>query len=444
MSLKNNSVLHILGGGPAGITSAYYAKKNKIPFILYESSNKVGGNCKTIIDGGYRFDIGAHRFHDKHDLATNEVKNLIGDDLLSVNAPSKIFFKDSMIDFPLSLSNIMMNLDWGIIIKAITENVYNITKYFQKPNNFKDLAYQTYGKTLSNLFLINYTEKLWGRKADNLDIKISGNRLKHLNLTTFFRELLFKSDNVNHLDGSFYYPRHGFGTIFEKMKDYIGEDNIRFDSPIKKVIHKDQKILEVYYGNSRINNVDMIINTLPVNTLINSLDPSPPENIKNIVNTIKYRDLKLCVIYLDTPSFTNNASIYFPESIYPFTRIYEPKNRSKDMAPNDKTCIVIEIPFDQDTELFSKSNKELFENISDILINNKLIKRKQIIDHKLIEAKYAYPILEIGLKYSLKNIFSYLNNFENMHIVGRNAQFKYIHTHDIFMQANSIINKLLH
>ena len=114
------------------------------------------------------------------------------------------------------------------------------------------------------------------------------------------------------------------------------------------------------------------------------------------------------------------------------------------MAPNDKTCIVIEIPYDQDSELFSKSNKELFENISDILINNKLIKRKQIIDHKLIEAKYAYPILEIGLKYSLQNIFSYLNNFENMHIVGRNAQFKYIHTHDIFMQANSIINKLLY
>ena len=443
MSLKNNSLLHILGAGPAGLTSAYYAKKSKIPLMLYESSNSVGGNCKTIVDGDYRYDTGAHRFHDKLDYATKEVRDLIGDDLLKVNSPSMIFSKNSMFDFPLGLSSVLRNLGGVDIIKILTENIFKISKHSDKPTNFKDLAYQIYGKTLSELFLTNYTEKLWGRPADTLDVNISGNRLNNLNMATLFRELLFKTDNADHLDGSFYYPKYGFGTIFERMKDHIGESSIRFNSPVTKIVHDGTKIVELVCGNSRITNIDKAISTLPVSVLINSMEPSPPESIKNIVNHIKYRDLNLCVIYLDIPSFTENASIYFPESIFPFTRIYEPKNRSNKMAPRDKTCIVVETPYDHETLPGPISKKEIFEMISNILIKNKFIKREQIIGHKIMDAKYAYPILETGIEDLLEPIFSYLDNFENMYTIGRSAQFRYIHTHDIFMQARSVINKLL-
>ena len=37
--------------------------------------------------------------------------------------------------------------------------------------NFKELSYKKYGKTLAELFLINYTEKLWGLDAENLNNK---------------------------------------------------------------------------------------------------------------------------------------------------------------------------------------------------------------------------------------------------------------------------------
>ena len=43
---KNN--LTIIGGGPAGIACAYYAKNKGIEFTLYESSTSYGGNCQTI------------------------------------------------------------------------------------------------------------------------------------------------------------------------------------------------------------------------------------------------------------------------------------------------------------------------------------------------------------------------------------------------------------
>ena len=91
MSDKKNIKLHILGGGPAGLAAGYFAKKKKIELEIFEASNQTGGNCKTIKYGEYRFDTGAHRFHDKNDEVTSEIKSLVGEDFLKVAVPSKIF-----------------------------------------------------------------------------------------------------------------------------------------------------------------------------------------------------------------------------------------------------------------------------------------------------------------------------------------------------------------
>ena len=65
--LKNNfSRIEILGAGPAGLGVGYYAKKKCIPLSIFELTNEVGGNSRTIKKGEFRYDTGAHRLHNKH------------------------------------------------------------------------------------------------------------------------------------------------------------------------------------------------------------------------------------------------------------------------------------------------------------------------------------------------------------------------------------------
>lgn len=440
--MVDHSKLHILGAGPAGLAAGYYAKKNNISFKIYESSNQVGGNCKTIKDGQFSYDTGAHRFHDKYDEITTEIKHFMGDELKEVNAPSQIYRKGEMIDFPLNFYSILKKLDKTTIYKIFIENFNNLFIRNNKHDDFKNYAYQLYGKTLSELFLINYTEKLWGSPAHELDIKVSGNRLKNLNITSLIKQLIFNSQKVNHLDGSFYYPVYGFGTIFERIKDSFDHTSIYYNTTITKLYHNDSRITKITTGHNIIENIEKVVSTLPINILINALDPPPPIEISDIVNSIQYRNLYLCIIYLDTPNFTKNASIYFPESIYPFTRIYEPKNRSSKMAPNDKTCIVIEIPYSPDFLLPPLKEEQVFSMTRDILIDNELIDDEQIIGHKVIDLKYAYPILKIDSEKKLDNVFSFLSGFKNLYTIGRSAQFSYLHIHDIFKQADLLIKKL--
>ncbi len=431
--------MHILGAGPAGLSIGYYAKKKNIPFTINEGSNQVGGNCRTIKNGDFKFDTGAHRFHDKIPSVTQEIKELMGDELLIVKSPSKIYKDGVMIDFPINFSSLLHSLSLGQICDILIENTFKRSSNGSMEKNFKNRAYHTYGKTLSNLFLINYTEKLWGRSADLLQENVAGDRLKNLDLPSIIKQKILGFNKYKNLDGTFFYPQNGFGSIFESMANHIGFDKINTNTPVKKITHKRGKITGLVCGNSKITDPEMVISSLPLDKTIHLMDPAPPNEILLAVNEIGYRNIRICVLFLDTPFFSENASIYFPDRKLNFTRIYEPKNRSAHMAPMDKTCIVIECPYDSGDQLSSMRNDEFYEMIINDLVNENLIKKDQIIDYDIFDMNNAYPILDLSMKEKKKKILSYLHTFENMYLIGRNAEFQYLHTHDIIAKGRKLI-----
>ncbi|MAX13881.1 MAG: hypothetical protein CMG11_07590 [Candidatus Marinimicrobia bacterium] len=437
--MNHNPFLHILGAGPAGLSIGYYAKKKNIPFTINEGSNQVGGNCRTIKNGDFKFDTGAHRFHDKIPSVTQEIKELMGDELLIVKSPSKIYKDGVMIDFPINFSSLLHSLSLGQICDILIENTFKRSSNRSVEKNFKNRAYHIYGKTLSNLFLINYTEKLWGRSADLLQENVAGDRLKNLDLPSIIKQKILGFNKYKNLDGTFFYPQNGFGSIFESMANHIGFDKINTNTPVKKITHKRGKITGLVCGNSKITDPEIIISSLPLDKTIHLMDPTPPNEILLAVNEIGYRNIKICVLFLDTPFFSENASIYFPDRKLNFTRIYEPKNRSAHMAPMDKTCIVIECPYDSGDQLSAMRNDEFYEMIINDLVKENLIKKDQIIDYDIFDMNNAYPILDLNIKEKKKKILSYLHTFENMYLIGRNAEFQYLHTHDIIAKGRKLI-----
>ena len=95
-------VIHILGGGPAGLSTGYYAQKSGLDFTIYEAGSEPGGNCRTLRSGDFLFDTGAHRVHDKDAELTDEIRNMLGDDLFEVSAPSEIYSEGNFFRFPCS------------------------------------------------------------------------------------------------------------------------------------------------------------------------------------------------------------------------------------------------------------------------------------------------------------------------------------------------------
>ena len=452
--------LHILGGGPAGLTTGYYAKKYGLRnFTIFEAGEHTGGNCRTLkiksADSGvsvlqsndFRFDTGAHRFHDKDPQVTEEVKNLLGDDLLRVTAPSEIFFAGEFYRFPLLLSDLVQKLETKTLLRIAWEKLYNRPK--KQAENFATFAINQYGKTLAERFLFNYSEKLWGQPPHKLSTAISGNRLRGLDLRSFLRStLLGTPQNPTHLDGSFFYPKYGIGMISDKLCEHIGAEHIKLKHRVSRLIHKDRRIERIVVnkgvGQDDIEiPVSTVINTLPLTLSIRMLEPSPPPEICAVADTIRYRHLLLCVFCLNRDAFSPNASLYFPSPEFPFTRLYEPKNRSPHMAPEGQTVIVLELPCYSDDAVWNMQESELQTEVWKTLQRVKPIPQMEVIHYQTYRLPFAYPVLEVGFEENVARLVAYFETFENLHLTGRSSLFRYLHLHDLFKAGKEVVERII-
>ena len=436
------SDISIIGGGPAGLAVAYYASINEKEFEIFEANTIIGGNCITIKKNNFYFDSGAHRLHDVDSETTDLFKKILKKDLKKIDISSQIYFKNQFIDFPISPINLVKFLG---IKRSTLEGVkilFNNLKT-KKISNFQTLVEKKYGKYIANLFLINYSEKLWGTPANKLSITISGKRLKGLNLLTLIIELIFgKQKKTRHLDGSFYYPKFGIGTLFDNLALQLDYKNINLNSTITKVYHENFKVKEIEINNKNIKKIKQLVTTIPIDIFIKQLSPSPPKKIINLISQIKYRNVILIAFFINKKTINSNGSMYFPSKKFPFTRIYEPRNRSNHMSPKNKTSLIVELPCFKEDKYWNYNENEISLKIEKQLIALNLFEKNEVIQKEVYKIKNAYPVLENDIEKKLKPITDYLSKFTNLKSIGRNGLFAYSHIHDQFISARKIFKEI--
>ncbi len=438
------TAISILGGGPAGLAAGYFAQRAGLPFRVFEATSRTGGNCKTFAQGDFLFDSGAHRFHDKSPQATATVKSLMGGDLERVDSPSQIFVDGRFVDFPLSPLDLLRKIGVSAFTLAGLDLVRSRLTERATPVNFEQFAIRTYGHRLARMFLLNYTAKLWGRHCRELSLAIAGRRLQGLDLQTLIREAISgKKAKTRHLDGAFYYPQSGgIGAITDRLADACGWDNLETNAPITRVFHNGNQITRVRIGGREELNVGQLVSTLPLNRLIQMLDPSPPEEVVSLANSLSFRHLRLVALFLRRRRMTPNASIYFPQVHIPFTRLCEPINRNERMAPTGQTSLVVEIPCDPGDAWDRLADEPLTERITDVIIRLGWVSPSDICGSAAQRLSCAYPVLDTAAPAKCAMLIEYLEKFENLYITGRNALFEYSHLHDLMDSGKRIIDRV--
>jgi len=435
--------LCIIGGGPAGLAVGFYARRKAIPFVLLEAEDSVGGNARTLRHGEFLFDTGAHRFHDKDEQVTRDVQALLGDDLLLTEKPSQIIVGGQRIDFPLSPLNLMKKLGTAMTLRAGRDFLRERLRTRPLDPTFADLTIHRYGRTLAQTFLLDYSAKLWGAPSDRLSPAVSGQRLKGLDLRTFFVEAVRGSRaKTRHLDGRFYYPRRGIGTLMESLADACGPAAVRTRSRVTHLIRDGKRIRSVEVNGRERISAEQVVSTLPLSVLTSVMSPPPPEAVLSEARRLRFRHLMLVVLFLNRTRVSDHASLYFPEPHVPFTRAYEPKNRSEAMAPANKTSLAVEIPCSPGDSAWQSKSEPLARMVISILEEKRLIRAGDVFDASAYCIPYAYPILEIGYAAAVRNLMDYFAQFENLRITGRSASFAYVHIHDLLREGRNIVAEL--
>ncbi|MFN5469390.1 MAG: NAD(P)/FAD-dependent oxidoreductase [Pirellulaceae bacterium] len=433
----------VVGAGPAGLTAAYkLAQHGKSVLVLEQDDRYVGGISKTVQHRGFRFDIGGHRFFSKAKEIEDLWQEVLGDDLIDVPRCSRIYYNRRFFAYPLKPWDALTKM--GIVETTRCVLSYGKAKMFPvpHPDNFEDWVSNQFGRRLFEIFFKTYTEKVWGMKCREISADWAAQRIKGLSLGEAIRNALpFRSrprsgkQVIKTLIDTFRYPRLGPGMMWERMAERVVSlgGTIRMGAKSGSLRRDDQPfpwqidVVEVT-GKRYSVRCRHIISSMPIRTLVSSLDPAVPQEVKIAAQSLKYRDFLTVALMLHKPAidFQDNW-IYIHDSSVKVGRIQNYRNWSPEMVPDpNQACYGLEYFCFEGDGLWEASDQELIELAKGELIALKLAKSEDIIDGCVVRQPKAYPVYDAHYATHVATIRNYLSSATpGLHLVGRNGMHKY-------------------
>ena len=152
--------------------------------------------------------------------------DMLGKDAVEVKRKTRILFKGSYFDYPLTPLNALFGLGIFESISIGFSYIFaRIKSYLRlsRIENFEDWVVDKFGRKLFNNFFKNYTEKVWGIDCKDIGKDWAAQRIKGLSLLTAVKFALFPNSKKRPktLVDLFYYPKFGAGMLWEKFEEYL-------------------------------------------------------------------------------------------------------------------------------------------------------------------------------------------------------------------------------
>ncbi len=349
----------IVGAGLFGAVFAYEANREGKKCLVIDKRNHIAGNVYTEnVEEIQVHKYGAHIFHTSNKEVWDYV-NQFAEFNRYTNSPVARY-KDEVYNLPFNMNT--FNKLWGVFTpeeakKKISEELEMVK--IDEPKNLEEQAIKLVGKTIYEKLVKGYTEKQWGKRANELPSFI----IKRL-------PVRFTYDNNYFNDKYQGIPIGGYTQIVEKMLngievrlncDYF-ENKQELDTIAEKIIFTGpiDKFYEYKFGE------------------------------------LEYRSLRFETEVLDVENYQGNAVVNYTEYEIPYTRIIEHKHF--EYGTQYKTVVTKEYPDvwnkekeayypvnnEQNNELYNKY-KELAEKDKHIIFGGRLGQYKYYDMHKVIE-----------------------------------------------------------
>ncbi|WP_138935624.1 protoporphyrinogen/coproporphyrinogen oxidase [Roseovarius arcticus] len=433
----------ILGAGPAGLAAAHaLTRSGQAKVTVIERAPRAGGNSASFEVDGVTCDYGSHRFHPAAEPEVmDDVKALLGDDLLLRPRHGRIRLGGRWIHFPLKLTDALMRLPKPFALSLIGDMV--LKRFRQKnegPATFSTVLYDGLGPTISEHFYFPYVRKLWGLDPKELAVTLAERRVGSGSVGKILMKMVRLLPGLrSETGGRFYYPRRGFGQIQEALQSSARENGAEFmfDTEITRIERDETRIGAVHIrdgdGTRRITG-DLILSTIPLTGLTRLID-EPPAEVVDAARAIRFRGMILLYLVLETDQFTEFDAHYFPELSIPISRMSEPKNYSASTEPKGVTVLCAELPCDPGEEWWDMQDDELGRHFTDWLDQLGLPVTAPVRRCETRRLSHAYPVYDLEYQSRFETVDNWLLGLDGLLVFGRQGLFAHDNTHHAFAMA---------
>jgi protoporphyrinogen oxidase len=421
----------VIGGGPAGLSAAFQLTEKKIPVVVLEKGDQVGGLARTEVFKGYRFDIGGHRFYTQVPEIQQLWERMLGNDLLKVRRLSRIYYQGRFFHYPIEPFNALVNL--GLRESVLTLFSYLRTRLFPYPveENFEQWVSNRFGRRLFKMFFKTYTEKVWGIPCSRIHAEWAAQRIKGLSLLAALSEAVFRTKSVKSLIHEFYYPRLGPGMMWERFQQAIenGNGQVKLKTEVIRLNREGNRIVSVRARRDGVEQEiagECFISTMPLSELIFRIIPLPPADVLEAARNLRYRAFIIVELILNREQVFPDNWIYVHSPEVKVGRIQNFKNWSAAMVPDSrKTSLGMEFFCDEGDEMWHMTDHALIaQAVRELSILN-LADMAEVEDGVVLRQAKAYPVYDPVYRDRLQVIRRYLDSIDNLQTVGRNGMHRY-------------------
>jgi protoporphyrinogen oxidase len=434
MSTRARSIeAAVLGAGPAGLTAAWVLAQRGRAGEVFEADGMVGGIAKTVEFQGYRFDLGGHRFFTKLRPVERLWEEMLGKELLTRPRLSRIYYRGKYLAYPLQAKDVIKRLGLRESVLCALSYLWTRLRPTRPEVSFEDWVTTRFGRRLYDAFFRSYTEKVWGIPGREIRAEWAAQRIKNFSLSKAILAILgLRRTHVTTLIDEFRYPRLGPGQMWERFRERVEERGIavRLNRRVVGIRHDgtgrvESVVVRRNGGPDEEVQVESVLSSLPLSTLVLSLDPPAPPEVVAAAERLRYRELCLVALVIDEHEPFPDNWIYLHD---PGTRAGRVQNFgawSESMVVPGTTCLGVEYFCFEGDEIWEMPDEEAVRLATDELTRIGLIDPAKVIDGVKVRVPRAYPMYDANYRASVDTLREYLSGFDNLVTFGRNGLHRY-------------------
>ena len=443
----------IIGAGPAGLTAAYQLTKKGYSVTVIEKDDQyVGGISRTVEHGGFRFDIGGHRFFSKAKEVVDLWNEILPDDFIQRPRMSRIYYEGKFYSYPLRAFEALWNL--GVFRSTLCMASFAKAQLFPKKDvkSFQDWTVNQFGNKLFSIFFKTYTEKVWGMPCDEMSADWAAQRIKGLSLGAAVLDGLKRSLGLNKRpnDGmatktlleTFRYPRLGPGMMWDAARDKVvaGGNQVIMGHSLKQLA-QDQvtgrwRVIAAGKDGAEITiNAAHVISSAPMRELAGRIHPLPSTLGEAL--DLKYRDFLTVALMIKSADLFPDNWIYIHDPKVKVGRIQNFRSWSPEMVPDESiACVGLEYFCFEGDGLWSSTDADLIELAKREMTIMGVCKAGDVVDGAVVRQEKAYPVYDERYAENVRIMREELEaKYPTLHLVGRNGMHRYNNQDHAMMTA---------
>lgn len=411
----------ILGAGISGLSLGWLLSALGKRVTLFEATDRIGGLARTFDWHGIPCDIAPHRLYSTDAELIARIGSLVP--LREHRRNSRILMKDRVIQDPINPFELVSRfppqvgarLIWGFLTRP------GFLQPGLSEDSFESLALSRYGQGLYDFFFAPYTHKMFGVSPAAISVTWGREKLRSSGLidTLKRRSKTFFS--------TFHYPATGgYGTIADAMQQRL-RGEIRFGAQVTGLQTRDRRVVSVAYrqdGVERVFECDRVFSTLPATHLGRMFGQE---------FRLRFRPIQLVYLNVKRPRVMPYQWVYFGDGEVVINRMAEFANFHAPQPERVNSVLCAEVTTD---------TAQPVEDVLQALERYRLLDRREIDDTLVLHEGFGYPVYDLGFESAKAQAEDFFGQFDNLHAVGRNAEFRHIEADEDLESALNMVRQI--